>query len=62
MLAPARQERLTELLDRNKEDALTAPEQHELDELLEYLDQMNLIRARALYTLQKLDDTARLAA
>ena len=62
MLAPVRQERLAELLDRNQADALTATEQHELDELLEYLDQMNLIRARALYTLQKLDDTARLAA
>ena len=62
MLAPGRQERLAELLDRNQADALTATEQHELDELLEYLDQMNLIRARALYTLRKLDDTARLAA
>ena len=62
MLAPVRQELLADLLDHNHADALTATKQHELDELLDYLDQMNLIRTRALYTLQKLDDTARLAA
>ena len=47
MLAPVRQERLAELLDRNQADTWTATKLHELEELWEDREQMNRIRARA---------------
>ncbi len=62
VLAPAGQARLTHLLERNRLGMLTAAEERELSALVEGVDQMNLVKARALYTLQKLDETARIAA
>jgi hypothetical protein len=57
VLAPAGQARLTSLLERNRLATLTAAEERELSTLVEDVDQMNLVKARALYTLQKLDET-----
>ncbi len=58
VLASAGQARLTNLLERNRLATLTVVEERELDTLVEEVDQMNLIKARALYTLQKLDEIA----
>jgi hypothetical protein len=52
MLTPSRQERLADLLQRNREGRLTASEQDELDQLLAHVDSMNALKARALRTLQ----------
>lgn len=58
MLAAKFQERLEQLLTLNKAGKHSAAEQEELDQLLERIDQMNLVKARAAYTLQKLSDPA----
>jgi hypothetical protein len=50
-LAPAAQVRLDELLTRNAEGQLTAEEQAELDQLLEQIDQLTILKTRARYTL-----------
>jgi hypothetical protein len=54
MLSPAHQERLGELLRRNQESGLEGDEQRELDRLLDQVDQMNVLKARAAFTLQQL--------
>jgi len=54
MLAPAFQARLSELLARNDEGRLTADEERELDDLVTRVDVLNILKARALYTLQSL--------
>jgi len=54
MLVALHQERLETLLQRNREGALTADEARELDGLLERIDSMNTLKARARYTLQRL--------
>ena len=56
MLAPRFQERLDELLTLNESGTLDAVEQEELDRLLDRIDQINLVKARVAYTLQKLFD------
>jgi hypothetical protein len=53
MLSTGRQARLDELLKRNREGALDDGEQKELDQLLAHIDSMNILKARALYTLQQ---------
>jgi len=53
MLSAPHQERLAELLQRNREAKLSPSEQTELDRLLEYVDSMNILKARAIYTLQQ---------
>jgi hypothetical protein len=53
MLAPAAQTRLDELLARNAENGLSASEQNELDRLLERVDQLTILKARARYTLHQ---------
>jgi len=53
MLSSRYQERLDELLQRNREQELSSGEERELDDLLEYVDTMNTIKARAMYTLQQ---------
>ncbi len=58
MLAPRFQERLDELLALNESGKLDASDQEELDQLLDRIDQINLVKARAAYTLQKLFDIA----
>lgn len=52
MLSPGRQERLSELLAGNRKGTLTEAEQQELDQLLDQVDSMNILKARAIYTLQ----------
>jgi len=52
-LAPDAQERLDKLLTRNKEGKLSTQEATELDRLLEQVDQLTILKARALYTLHR---------
>jgi hypothetical protein len=54
MLAPDHQNRLIELLNRNREQTLTKSETAELDQLLVQVDALNLLKARAKLTLQSL--------
>ena len=54
MLSPGRQERLGELLGLNRERELDDTEAAELDQLLADIDAMNILKARATYTLQQL--------
>ena len=54
MLAVEHQERLSALLDRNREQSLTANEAQELDRYLEQIDSLNILKARARLTLQHL--------
>lgn len=51
MLAPAAQNRLDELLARNAESSLSAEEGSELEQLLNQIDQLTILKARARYTL-----------
>ena len=46
------QAKLSSLIQREKEGLLSPEEIQELDNLLEQLDQLNLLKARALYTLK----------
>jgi hypothetical protein len=55
MLSPAHQEHLADLLQRNRETGLSEEERRELDRLLDQVDQMNVLKARALYSLERLD-------
>ena len=43
--------RLQQLMDRNNEGALTAPEQEELEALVELSERLSLVRAEALQLL-----------
>jgi hypothetical protein len=52
MLAPSAQTRLDELLARNAETQLPAEESAELDQLLEQVDQLTILKTRARYTLK----------
>jgi hypothetical protein len=52
MLSSPFKERLDDLLERNREEGLSPREERELDHLLEYIDSMNVLKARAMYTLQ----------
>jgi hypothetical protein len=54
MLSPSHQEQLTGLLQRNREGQLSKDEESELDQLLAHVDSMNVLKARALRTLQRL--------
>ena len=54
MLAAPHQERLNALLERNRAGELDADEARQLDDLLERIDSMNTLKARARYTLQRL--------
>ena len=53
LLSPGRQERLSELLERNRKETLSSAEEEELDQLLAHVDSMNILKARALYTLEQ---------
>ena len=59
MLSPSHQERLTDLLQRNREGHLNKTEESELDQLLVHVDSMNTLKARALRTLQRLGENER---
>ena len=52
-LTPAAQDRLNELLELNRSGALIDKTRAELDELVARIDQLNIIKARARYTLQQ---------
>jgi hypothetical protein len=56
MLSSPHQQRLSELLQRNRVGSLNHAEEAEMDHLLEHVDYMNILKARALYTLQKLTE------
>jgi hypothetical protein len=53
VLIPAKQARLDALMDGAKRNQLTSDEVAELDDLLNKVDQLNLLKARARYTIQQ---------
>ncbi len=53
-LAPEQQTQLSNLLTRNAEASIAPEEIVILDQLLEKVDQLNILKARAKYTLQHL--------
>jgi hypothetical protein len=53
LLAPSAQGRLDDLLERNTEGKLSPSEITELDALLARVDQLNLVKARARWTLRQ---------
>jgi len=52
-LSPQRQERMDELLRKNNESTLSEDEQKELAQLIDQIDQLNILKARALLTLRR---------
>lgn len=54
VLSDEHQDRLHTLLERNRDQALTADEAAELDRYLEQIDALNLLRAQARLTLRHL--------
>lgn len=61
MLASASQAQLDELLTRNAQNQLTTDEIILLDRLLAQVDQLNIIKTRARYTLKHLEETSKVA-
>jgi len=57
-LAPQAQARLGDLLTRNSEGKLSEQEAQELDSLIEQIDELNLLKARAEFTLRHQQDSA----
>ncbi|TAD75962.1 MAG: hypothetical protein EA001_13010 [Oscillatoriales cyanobacterium] len=59
-LTSDQQVELSELLSRNCQEinSLSSDEQMRLDEILTEIDQLNLLKAKALYTLQRLQSIA----
>jgi hypothetical protein len=55
MLVPVAQSQLTDLLSRNAEHQLSTDENDTLERLLSQIDQLNILKARARYTLQQMD-------
>ncbi len=49
------QSRLSDLLDRNSDGALSGEEAIELERLVEYTDQLTLLKTRARHTLRRLN-------
>ena len=58
VLVSRQQERLSDLLRHNRDEGLSADEEGELDRLLERVDLMNILKARAIYTLQQRQKTS----
>lgn len=58
IVSPDRQEQLQTLLAKNQESNLNEAEQRQLDRLLAEVDQVALLKARAMYTLQQYDQAA----
>lgn len=54
-LAPVTQTHLADLLAQSAEGKLTVEETAELDHLLEHVDQLNMLKTRARYTLSHHD-------
>jgi hypothetical protein len=61
MLAPAAQAQLDELLTRHAETQLGEDELAELDYLLAQADHLTLLKTRARYTLQSLENLAQVS-
>ena len=57
MLVPGEQSRLNELLSRNAEGNITDEELSELDRLVKQVDELNLLKARAEFTLRHQSET-----
>ena len=57
MLVPGAQSRLNELLSRNAEGNITDEELSELDRLVKQVDELNLLKARAEFTLRHQSET-----
>ena len=55
MLEAGHRERLAELLKRNREGELGKEENAELNRLIAGVDTMNILKARAMYTLRKME-------
>lgn len=56
-LAPHSQTKLNDLLARNADGKLSERETDELDQLIEQIDELNLLKARADFTLRQQDTT-----
>ena len=56
-LAPQSQSRLDQLLQRNSEGKISDEELEELDGLLGQIDELNLLKARAQFTLRHQPET-----
>ena len=56
-LALNEQDRLDRLIDRNTEDLLSEGESYDLDDLLEKVDHLTILKTRARYTLRFLEPT-----
>ena len=54
VLVPPAQARLDDLVEQSKSHRLSAEEEAELDDLLHKTDQLNLLKARARFTLDQL--------
>ena len=54
-LALNEQDRLDRLIDQNTEDLLSEGESHDLDDLLEKVDHLTILKTRARYTLRFLE-------
>jgi hypothetical protein len=54
MLSPKKQSKLDSLLQKNREVKLSDSELRELNELLAHIDFLNILKSRAIYTLQQL--------
>jgi hypothetical protein len=59
-LAPDQQTQLSDLLARNAEVTISPEEIVILDQLLAQVDQLNMLKARAKYTLQHLEEVIEL--
>lgn len=58
VLVPATQSRLDELIVGSKQNCLSPNDEAELDDLLHKVDPLNLLKARARYTLEQLGTKA----
>ena len=58
VLAPNAQSQLDDLLARNSEGKLTEEESKQLDALIGQIDELNLLKARADFTLRQQEDTS----
>jgi hypothetical protein len=58
VLVPAAQAQLSDLLNRNAENQISAEEIEVLDRLLAQVDALNVLKTRARYTLQQLSEVA----
>jgi hypothetical protein len=58
LLAPQAQSHLDDLRARNSDGKLNAQETKELDDLIEQIDELNLLKARAAFTLSHRDENS----